>query len=162
TGKCKGEESAITKCVAPKREEKKKGQLPDPTRRTNPGARTTQPRPPPPHSPHNPPPPTPNTPPHTHTTTQPPAGAASSHPQPPTPHSTQQRKAAMQEPAGGIISPEELATRWLKQPYPPTPQQSAVISAPPQGSYIVVAGAGAGKTETMAARVVWLVANGYV
>src|SRR5699024_12820056 len=47
--------------------------------------------------------------------------------QPPTPHSTQQRKAAMQEPAGGIISPEELATRWLKQPYPPTPQQSAVI-----------------------------------
>ena len=68
----------------------------------------------------------------------------------------------MQEPAGGIISPEELATRWLKQPYPPTPQQSAVISAPPQGSYIVVAGAGAGKTETMAARVVWLVANGYV
>lgn len=80
----------------------------------------------------------------------------------PTPHSAQQRKAAMQEPAGGIISPEELATRWLKQPYPPTPQQSAVISAPPQGSYIVVAGAGAGKTETMAARVVWLVANGYV
>ncbi|WP_285172442.1 UvrD-helicase domain-containing protein, partial [Mycobacterium tuberculosis] len=26
---------------------------------------------------------------------------------------------------------------------------------------LVVAGAGAGKTETMAARVVWLVANGY-
>ncbi|MDK8790506.1 UvrD-helicase domain-containing protein [Corynebacterium sp. MSK039] len=82
--------------------------------------------------------------------------------QPATPHNAQQRKAAMQKPAGGIISPEELATRWLKQPYPPTPQQSAVISAPPQGSYIVVAGAGAGKTETMAARVVWLVANGFV
>lgn len=42
----------------------------------------------------------------------------------------------------------------------PTDEQAAVISAPP-GPLVVVAGAGAGKTETMAARVVWLVANGF-
>ena len=42
----------------------------------------------------------------------------------------------------------------------PTDEQAAVIAAPP-GPLVVVAGAGAGKTETMAARVVWLVANGY-
>ncbi|QOV97417.1 UvrD-helicase domain-containing protein [Rhodococcus pyridinivorans] len=44
---------------------------------------------------------------------------------------------------------------------PPTTEQAAVIEAPP-GPMLVVAGAGAGKTETMAARVVWLVANGLV
>ncbi len=44
--------------------------------------------------------------------------------------------------------------------FPPTPEQAAVIAAPP-GPLVVIAGAGAGKTETMAARVVWLVANGY-
>jgi DNA helicase-2/ATP-dependent DNA helicase PcrA len=42
----------------------------------------------------------------------------------------------------------------------PTEEQAAVIAAPP-GPLVVIAGAGAGKTETMAARVVWLVANGY-
>ncbi|RRR48713.1 ATP-dependent helicase [Mycolicibacter terrae] len=42
----------------------------------------------------------------------------------------------------------------------PTAEQAAVIAAPP-GPLVVIAGAGAGKTETMAARVVWLVANGY-
>ncbi|HET7801174.1 MAG TPA: UvrD-helicase domain-containing protein [Humibacillus xanthopallidus] len=41
---------------------------------------------------------------------------------------------------------------------PPTPEQTAVIEAGP-GPLLVVAGAGSGKTETMAARVVWLVAN---
>lgn len=44
--------------------------------------------------------------------------------------------------------------------HPPTDEQAAVIAAPP-GPLVVIAGAGAGKTETMAARVVWLVANGY-
>ncbi|BBZ45465.1 ATP-dependent DNA helicase [Mycobacterium parmense] len=44
--------------------------------------------------------------------------------------------------------------------FPPTAEQAAVIAAPP-GPLVVIAGAGAGKTETMAARVVWLVANGY-
>ena len=42
----------------------------------------------------------------------------------------------------------------------PTDEQAAVIAAP-LGPLVVIAGAGAGKTETMAARVVWLVANGY-
>ena len=42
----------------------------------------------------------------------------------------------------------------------PTAEQAAVIAAPP-GPMVVIAGAGAGKTETMASRVVWLVANGY-
>ncbi|MDS1114061.1 ATP-dependent DNA helicase [Gordonia westfalica] len=40
----------------------------------------------------------------------------------------------------------------------PTPEQVAVIEAPVE-PMLVVAGAGAGKTETMASRVVWLVAN---
>jgi DNA helicase-2/ATP-dependent DNA helicase PcrA len=53
-------------------------------------------------------------------------------------------------------SPEELAAA-LHLP-PPTPEQAAVIAAPP-GPAVVVAGAGSGKTETMSARVVWLVAN---
>ena len=55
-------------------------------------------------------------------------------------------------------SPLELAAA-LGLPAP-TDEQQAVIAAPP-GPLVVVAGAGAGKTETMAARVVWLVANGY-
>jgi len=37
----------------------------------------------------------------------------------------------------------------------PTDEQAAVIAAPP-GPLVVIAGAGAGKTETMAARVLWL------
>ncbi len=41
---------------------------------------------------------------------------------------------------------------------PPTDEQVAVIEAPME-PLLVVAGAGAGKTETMASRVVWLVAN---
>ena len=44
---------------------------------------------------------------------------------------------------------------------PPTEEQAAVIAAPAEPA-LVVAGAGAGKTETMAARVVWLVATGAV
>ncbi|HEU0192520.1 MAG TPA: UvrD-helicase domain-containing protein [Mycobacterium sp.] len=55
-------------------------------------------------------------------------------------------------------SPADLADALgLHQP---TAEQAAVIAAPP-GPLVVIAGAGAGKTETMAARVVWLVANGY-
>lgn len=56
------------------------------------------------------------------------------------------------------ISPIALSNA-LGQEFPPTEQQAAVIGADP-GPMLVVAGAGAGKTETMAARVVWLVANG--
>jgi len=45
---------------------------------------------------------------------------------------------------------------------PPTDEQRAVIEADPLRPVLVVAGAGSGKTETMASRVVWLVANGHV
>jgi DNA helicase-2/ATP-dependent DNA helicase PcrA len=45
--------------------------------------------------------------------------------------------------------------------FPPTDEQVAVIEAP-LAPALVVAGAGSGKTETMSARVVWLVANGLV
>lgn len=55
-------------------------------------------------------------------------------------------------------TPDELASALGI--FAPTPEQAAVIAAPP-GPLVVIAGAGAGKTETMAARVVWLVANGY-
>ncbi|RCS57622.1 ATP-dependent helicase, partial [Brachybacterium sp. JB7] len=48
----------------------------------------------------------------------------------------------------------------LEQP-PPTPEQVSVIEAP-MAPMLVVAGAGSGKTETMASRVVWLIANGVV
>ncbi len=44
---------------------------------------------------------------------------------------------------------------------PPTEEQVAVVEAP-LGPALVVAGAGSGKTETMAARVLYLVANGLV
>jgi DNA helicase-2/ATP-dependent DNA helicase PcrA len=46
-------------------------------------------------------------------------------------------------------------------PQHPTPQQRAVIEAP-LAPALVVAGAGSGKTETMANRVLWLLANGLV
>jgi DNA helicase II / ATP-dependent DNA helicase PcrA len=55
-------------------------------------------------------------------------------------------------------SPHDLASALGL--FAPTDEQAAVIAAPP-GPLVVIAGAGAGKTETMAARVVWLVANGY-
>ncbi|HLQ81612.1 MAG TPA: UvrD-helicase domain-containing protein, partial [Brachybacterium sp.] len=48
----------------------------------------------------------------------------------------------------------------LEQP-PPTEEQTAVIEAP-LAPMLVVAGAGSGKTETMASRVVWMIANGIV
>ncbi len=44
---------------------------------------------------------------------------------------------------------------------PPTPEQTRVIEAPLE-PMLVVAGAGSGKTATMAARVVYLLANGFV
>lgn len=43
----------------------------------------------------------------------------------------------------------------------PTPEQTRVIEQPLGRSVLVIAGAGSGKTETMANRVVWLVANGF-
>jgi DNA helicase-2/ATP-dependent DNA helicase PcrA len=61
--------------------------------------------------------------------------------------------------ATGLIDPTELSERLgLRRP---TDEQAEVIAAP-FASALVTAGAGSGKTETMAARVVWLVANGIV
>ncbi len=57
------------------------------------------------------------------------------------------------------FSPAELAV--LLGLHPPTTEQTDVIGAPLEPG-VVVAGAGSGKTETMSARVVWLVANGFV
>jgi DNA helicase II / ATP-dependent DNA helicase PcrA len=59
----------------------------------------------------------------------------------------------------GQIGAVQLA-RLLRLPEP-TPEQAAVICAP-LGPMAVIAGAGSGKSETMAARLVWLVANGLV
>jgi DNA helicase II / ATP-dependent DNA helicase PcrA len=63
-------------------------------------------------------------------------------------------------PGPGIrYSPAQLA-RVLRMPEP-TLEQAAVIGGP-LGPLAVIAGAGSGKSETMAARLVWLVANGMV
>ena len=63
-------------------------------------------------------------------------------------------------PHAPLISAVDLAHE-LGQAFAPTEEQRAVIEAP-LGPCLVVAGAGAGKTETMAGRVVWLIANRYV
>ncbi len=63
---------------------------------------------------------------------------------------------------GGVVEPvsaEDIA-RLLGRDLP-TREQRRIIEAP-LGPALVVAGAGSGKTETMAGRVVWLVANGLV
>ncbi|MEV8182324.1 ATP-dependent DNA helicase [Specibacter sp. NPDC078692] len=57
------------------------------------------------------------------------------------------------------LSPYELAE--LLGQFPPTPEQAAIICSPLE-PLLVIAGAGSGKTTTMADRVVWLVANGLV
>lgn len=57
------------------------------------------------------------------------------------------------------LSATEIA-QAIGSAHPPTREQVRVIEAGPS-PVLVVAGAGSGKTETMAARVVWLVANGY-
>jgi DNA helicase-2/ATP-dependent DNA helicase PcrA len=58
-----------------------------------------------------------------------------------------------------VYSPAQLAR--LLRLAEPTPEQAAVIGAP-LAPMAVIAGAGSGKSETMAARLVWLVANGLV
>ncbi|MFF5206870.1 UvrD-helicase domain-containing protein [Streptosporangium sp. NPDC000396] len=58
-----------------------------------------------------------------------------------------------------MLSPVQLAAKLGI--LPPTPEQAAVIEAGLE-PMVVVAGAGSGKSETMAGRVVWMVANGLV
>ncbi|QAY70212.1 ATP-dependent DNA helicase [Xylanimonas protaetiae] len=61
--------------------------------------------------------------------------------------------------AESTLSAREIAR--LIGRHEPTDEQVAVIEAPLEPT-LVVAGAGSGKTETMAARVVWLIANALV
>jgi DNA helicase-2/ATP-dependent DNA helicase PcrA len=56
------------------------------------------------------------------------------------------------------LGPAEVAARCGLS-YAPSPEQARVVEAPADRPLVVVAGAGSGKTETMAARVSWLVAN---
>jgi DNA helicase-2/ATP-dependent DNA helicase PcrA len=58
-----------------------------------------------------------------------------------------------------VLSARDVASLLHRDP--PTDEQVAVIESPLRPA-LVVAGAGSGKTETMAARVVWLLANGLV
>jgi DNA helicase-2/ATP-dependent DNA helicase PcrA len=58
-----------------------------------------------------------------------------------------------------VLSARDVAALLHRDP--PTDEQVAVIESPLRPA-LVVAGAGSGKTETMAARVVWLLANGLV
>ena len=58
------------------------------------------------------------------------------------------------------FTPEELSA-LLGEKNSPTDEQSHIISSP-LSPRLVIAGAGSGKTATMADRVVWLVANGWV
>ena len=57
-----------------------------------------------------------------------------------------------------LLTPAEVAARCGLS-YAPSPEQARVVEAPADRPLVVVAGAGSGKTETMAARVSWLVAN---
>ncbi|MGZ8750980.1 MAG: ATP-dependent helicase, partial [Pseudonocardia sp.] len=57
-----------------------------------------------------------------------------------------------------LLDPAEVAQRCGLS-YAPSPEQARVVAAPTDRPLVVVAGAGSGKTETMAARVSWLVAN---
>lgn len=64
-----------------------------------------------------------------------------------------------------VFSAPRIAELLAEAPAPPrhpTSEQRRVIEFPLAGRALVVAGAGSGKTETMANRVVWLVANGLV
>ncbi len=62
-------------------------------------------------------------------------------------------------PSGLRVSANDIADALGR--FRPTPQQAAVIEADLVPA-LVVAGAGSGKTETMANRVLWLLANGLV
>ncbi|SCX52103.1 DNA helicase-2 / ATP-dependent DNA helicase PcrA [Klenkia marina] len=57
-----------------------------------------------------------------------------------------------------LLDPAEVARRCGLS-YAPSAEQAQVVQAPVDRPMVVVAGAGSGKTETMAARVAWLVAN---
>lgn len=67
-----------------------------------------------------------------------------------------------------MLSPHEITERMNavlpadQQLFPPSDEQLPVVTATADRPALVVAGAGSGKTETMANRTLWLVANGLV
>jgi DNA helicase-2/ATP-dependent DNA helicase PcrA len=65
---------------------------------------------------------------------------------------------ADEQAATRLLDPAEVARRCGLS-YAPSAEQARVVEAPADRPLVVVAGAGSGKTETMAARVSWLVAN---
>ncbi len=65
-------------------------------------------------------------------------------------------------PASDRGSPPTSCASRLGLTYQFSDEQLEVISAPPDEPLLVVAGAGSGKTELMALRVVWLIANAHV
>ncbi len=65
------------------------------------------------------------------------------------------------KPFGPRFAPEELR-QLLGLRYEFSAEQQTVITAPADQPLLVVAGAGSGKTELMALRVMWLIANQYV
>ncbi|MCA0146302.1 ATP-dependent DNA helicase [Blastococcus sp. LR1] len=68
-------------------------------------------------------------------------------------------EAAAETPAARrLLTPAEVAERCGLS-YAPSGEQAGVVCAPADRPLVVVAGAGSGKTETMAARVSYLVAN---
>lgn len=75
-----------------------------------------------------------------------------------------EKQTSADRPSAGRPSAERISADQIAATlghHAPTAQQRAVIESP-LGPALVVAGAGSGKTETMAARVLWLVANGHV
>ncbi len=73
----------------------------------------------------------------------------------------QDAQAGLVEPSAATrtYSPRELAD--MLDQHRPTDEQAAIISSPLE-PLLVIAGAGSGKTATMADRVIWLVANKFV
>lgn len=64
-----------------------------------------------------------------------------------------------------LFSPQEIAGLLhhdAQQKLSPSDQQCSIITAPLDGAYLVIAGAGSGKTETISQRIVWLIANNFV
>ena len=101
-------------------------------------------------------------------TTRPGWAARCSRPKSPTTASTRGRSGPAASTSSSRSAHESAPPRHARRPRDrrragrcsPPPEQQAVIEAP-LSPVLVVAGAGSGKTETMANRVLWLLANGH-
>lgn len=70
------------------------------------------------------------------------------------------RRSGLEAPVFSAVRIAEILAPPGEPPRLPTAEQAQIIEQPLAGSVLVIAGAGSGKTETMANRVVWLIANG--